>query len=177
MLSEPRQHCWELHPLPQQARSKCDPACPVCWHQCHVLGRQPRAHQPPQHGTACTGTRPGSQCCPSPALQVCTQRGQQGSATSACSCRVKQSQPWQARQEDSSLPHLHGFASLYSFFPQFTLPATEQPPVGSRKLNESLEEHHHLQLLMEEHTNPPGAEQIPDRHRVSPRMSVFHFPN
>lgn len=117
LLSEPRQHCWELHPLPQQARSKYDPACPVCWHQCHVLGRQPRAHQPPQHGTACTGTRPGSQCCPSPALQVCTQRGQQGSATSACSCRVKQSQPWQARQEDSSLPHLHGFALLYSFFP------------------------------------------------------------
>lgn len=64
-----------------------------------------------------TAQAPGQAASTAPALHCrCAQRGLWGSATSTCSCQVKQSQTWQARQEDSSLPHLHGFALLYSFF-------------------------------------------------------------
>lgn len=153
-----REPCWELHPSPQWARSKCGPACPICWHQCHVLGSLPRARQPPQHGTACTGTRPGSQCCPRPALQVCPQRCPWGSATSTCSCWVKQSQRL-GKQGRKTHPSLTCLALLYST-PFFLVHAPCHRAAsckGSRKSNQSLEEHHHLLLLTEEHTDPPGS--------------------
>lgn len=64
---------------------------------------------------------------------------------------------WQARQEDPSLPHLLGFALFYSFFPSSRSLPLSSLLQGSRKSNQSLEEHHHLLLLTEEHTDLPGS--------------------
>lgn len=107
--------------------------------------------------------------------------GQAGSAALALHCRCAhrgacgaqpppsgQAEPksWQARQEDPSLPHLHGFALFYSFFPILLLFSYSLPPSsllqGSRKFHRSLEEHQHLLLLTEEPTDPPRSRFLTD---------------
>lgn len=174
LLSEPREPCWELHPSPQWARSKCGPACPICWHQCHVLGSLPRARQPPQHSTACTGTRPGSQCCPRPALQVCPQRCPWGSATSTCSCWVKQSQRL-GKQGRKTHPSLTCLDLLYST-PFFLVHAPCHRAASCKVAGNLISPWRSTITCCCSRRStliPLGAEQIPDRHRVSTRMSVF----
>lgn len=128
----------------------------TCWAASPEHTNLPSRAQPAQ--------APGQAGSAAPALHCrCSHRGARGAQPPPASQAEPKS--WQARQEDPSPPHLHGFALFYSFFPSSHSLSPSSLLQGSRKFNHSLEEHQHLLLLTGEHTDPP-------RHRASPRMST-----
>lgn len=159
LLSEPREQCWERHPSPQRARSKCDSACPVCCTRATCWAASPEHANLPSMAQA-----PGQAASAAPALHCrCAHRSASGAQppppAAARSNRAKDL----ASKAGRAHPSLTCMAWLHStpFFPASCSLPPSSLLLGSRKFNQSLEEHLTCCCSQRSTLIPRGAEQIP----------------